>query len=190
MLRSYQRISPGPRHLETFRNNRKIFTVRVCRPHARPQAGGPPLVGCQRLLIQYIRSYPPHPEDFPPSANWGRAMPWWQETHLTWNMTNIRHYFHSLNVIYFSIVFTKFKFSVKNKMDAVNLRQPFLIWMRYYKVLYTCELNVFFEGVNGLHWSWNSSETCYMVIIFRKNIKAENVLSFSRDTSSLSRQFF
>ena len=24
-----------------------------------PQAGGPPLVGCPRLLIQYIRSYPP-----------------------------------------------------------------------------------------------------------------------------------
>jgi hypothetical protein len=25
-----------------------------------PQAGGPPLVGCPRLLIQYIRSYPPY----------------------------------------------------------------------------------------------------------------------------------
>jgi hypothetical protein len=36
MLRSYQRISPGPRHFETFRNNRKIFTVRGCRPHAQP----------------------------------------------------------------------------------------------------------------------------------------------------------
>jgi hypothetical protein len=24
-----------------------------------PQAGGPPLVVCPRLLIQYIRSYPP-----------------------------------------------------------------------------------------------------------------------------------
>ena len=38
-----------------------------------PQAGGPPLVGCPRLLIQYIRSYPsywrpflhPQPEDAP-----------------------------------------------------------------------------------------------------------------------------
>jgi hypothetical protein len=38
-----------------------------------PQAGGPPLVGCPRLLIQFIRSYPPyrrpllypHPEDAP-----------------------------------------------------------------------------------------------------------------------------
>jgi hypothetical protein len=27
-----------------------------------PQAGGPPLVGCPRLLNQYIRSYPPYLE--------------------------------------------------------------------------------------------------------------------------------
>jgi hypothetical protein len=27
-----------------------------------PQAGGPPPVGCLRLLIQYIRSYPPYLE--------------------------------------------------------------------------------------------------------------------------------
>jgi hypothetical protein len=38
LLRSYQRISPGPRHFETFRNNRNIFTVRGCRPHAQPQS--------------------------------------------------------------------------------------------------------------------------------------------------------
>jgi hypothetical protein len=68
VLRSYQRISPGPRHFKTFRNNRKIFTVRGCGPTPNPKAGGPPLVGCQRLLIQYIRSYPPYPEDLPPSA--------------------------------------------------------------------------------------------------------------------------
>ena len=43
-----------------------------------PQAGGPPLVGCPRLLIQYIRGYPPYLEAVPPSATWGRAMPWWQ----------------------------------------------------------------------------------------------------------------
>ena len=38
-----------------------------------PQAGGPPLVGCPRLLIRFIRSYPlyrrpflhPQPEDAP-----------------------------------------------------------------------------------------------------------------------------
>jgi hypothetical protein len=29
----------------------------VVSPTPNPQAGGPPLVGCPRLLIQYIRSY-------------------------------------------------------------------------------------------------------------------------------------
>jgi len=29
-----------------------------------PQAGGPPLVGCPRLLIQFIRSYPPYQRPF------------------------------------------------------------------------------------------------------------------------------
>ena len=29
-----------------------------------PQAGEPPLVGCPRLLIQYIRSYPPYGRPF------------------------------------------------------------------------------------------------------------------------------
>jgi hypothetical protein len=31
----------------------------ITNPTPNPQAGGPPLVGCPRLLIQYIRSYPP-----------------------------------------------------------------------------------------------------------------------------------
>jgi hypothetical protein len=39
-----------------------FFTVRSCYPTPNPQARGPPLVGCPRLLIQYIRSYPPHLE--------------------------------------------------------------------------------------------------------------------------------
>jgi hypothetical protein len=37
-----------------------------------------PLVGCPRLLIQHIRSYHPHLEVVPPTATWGRAIPWWQ----------------------------------------------------------------------------------------------------------------
>ena len=30
----------------------------------KPQAGGPPVVGCPRLLIQFIRSYPPYRRPF------------------------------------------------------------------------------------------------------------------------------
>jgi hypothetical protein len=57
------------RLFETFRNNKKDFYGEgLSAPSPTPQAGGPPLVGCPRLLIQYICSYPPYPEDFPPSA--------------------------------------------------------------------------------------------------------------------------
>jgi hypothetical protein len=44
LLRSYQRIMPGPRRFETFRNNNNFFS-----PTPNPQAGGPPLVGCPWL---------------------------------------------------------------------------------------------------------------------------------------------
>ena len=36
----------------------------VVRTSPNPQAGGPPLVGCPRLLIQFIRSYPPYRRPF------------------------------------------------------------------------------------------------------------------------------
>jgi hypothetical protein len=59
VLRSCQRISPRPRHFETFRNKLNFYGEGLL---AQPQAEGPPLVGCPRLFIQYIRSYHPYLE--------------------------------------------------------------------------------------------------------------------------------
>ena len=42
------------------------------------QAGGSSLVGCLRLLVQYICSCPPYLEDVPPSASCGCATVWLQ----------------------------------------------------------------------------------------------------------------
>jgi hypothetical protein len=50
-----------------------------------PQAGEPPLVGCTRLLIQFIRSYPPYrrpflhpqPEDTPCRGDRDPLITWW-----------------------------------------------------------------------------------------------------------------
>jgi len=39
--------------------NMDVLQGGVVSTSPNPQAGGPPLVGCPRLLIQYIRSYPP-----------------------------------------------------------------------------------------------------------------------------------
>jgi hypothetical protein len=41
-----------------------FFTGRVVSTSPNPQAGGPTLVGCPRLLIPFIRSYPPYRRTF------------------------------------------------------------------------------------------------------------------------------
>ena len=53
--------------------NMNVLQGGVVSTSPKPQAGGPPLAGCPRLLIQFIRSYPPYwrpflypqPEDAP-----------------------------------------------------------------------------------------------------------------------------
>jgi len=44
--------------------NISVLQVRVVSTSPNSQAGGPPLVGCPRLLIQFIRSYPPYRRPF------------------------------------------------------------------------------------------------------------------------------
>jgi hypothetical protein len=73
-----RRLSPVPRLLCLGLNIVTFLRLGV-NTSPNPQAGRPPLVGCPRLLIQYIRSYPPYLEADPPSATWGRTMPGWQQ---------------------------------------------------------------------------------------------------------------
>jgi len=63
-----------PRRCVTFSN--KLFSFRwgVVSPSPNSETGGRPFVGCPRLLIRCIHSYPPHPE----AASSIRSMPWWQ----------------------------------------------------------------------------------------------------------------
>jgi hypothetical protein len=62
VLRLCQVIRHVPRLCVVIRNKYWVLLGRVFIPPANPQAGGPPTVGCPRLLIQYIRSYPPYLE--------------------------------------------------------------------------------------------------------------------------------
>jgi hypothetical protein len=57
-----QGIRPGPRLLVIFRNKPIFLWWGIVSPTPNHQDGGPPLIGCPRLLIQYIRSYPPYLE--------------------------------------------------------------------------------------------------------------------------------
>jgi hypothetical protein len=45
-----------------IRNKYWVLRGSVVSPPPNPQARGPPTVGCPRLLIQYIHSYPPYLE--------------------------------------------------------------------------------------------------------------------------------
>jgi hypothetical protein len=60
LLKPYQIIRPCPRLCLWIFRNKDSFSQWVVSPSSKPQAGGPPLVGCPRLLIQHIRSYPPY----------------------------------------------------------------------------------------------------------------------------------
>ena len=73
-----QRISLIPRHHVIFRNMVNFLRWGVVNTSPNPQAEGPPLVRCPRLLFQYIRRYHPYLEAVPSPATWERAMPWWQ----------------------------------------------------------------------------------------------------------------
>ena len=44
--------------------NMDVLQGGVVNTSPNPQAGGPPHVGCPRLLIQFIRSYPPYQRPF------------------------------------------------------------------------------------------------------------------------------
>jgi hypothetical protein len=57
-LGSYRWISLIPRPLFIIRNVINFLEWGVVSTSPNPQIRGPPLVGCPRLLIQYIRSYP------------------------------------------------------------------------------------------------------------------------------------
>jgi len=53
------RTPPIRRPCVTFRNKLFFFLRFVVIPSSNPQNGGPPIVGCPGLLIQYIHRYPP-----------------------------------------------------------------------------------------------------------------------------------
>jgi hypothetical protein len=54
---------PRPSHSSRFYDPNNIGWG-VVSTSPNPQAGEPPLVGCPRLLIKYIRSYPPYWKPF------------------------------------------------------------------------------------------------------------------------------
>ena len=81
------RICPVPTPLCMIRNVFRFLRWGIVTASPNSQVRGPPLV-CPRLLIQYIRSYPPYLEAVPPSATCGRAILWWQGPTYHWSTSS------------------------------------------------------------------------------------------------------
>jgi hypothetical protein len=86
-----QLLSPGPRlSLWMVRNRIRLYGELLLAPRPTPTLGTTP---CRPSATAYsIHSQLPSIlEAVPPSANWGRAMPWWQGQTLSWHIVYRKH---------------------------------------------------------------------------------------------------
>jgi hypothetical protein len=77
-----QRISPCPRLLVNFRNKIIFYGEDLLAPRPTPKLEDHPLSAIRDCLFNIFSATLHIWRPFPSSATWGRAMPWWQETHL------------------------------------------------------------------------------------------------------------
>ena len=77
LLSSHQRVNPGPKHVFMLRNYASFYGEELLAPRPIPTLEDHPC----RLSATAYSIYPQLPsilEAVPPSATWGRAMPWWR----------------------------------------------------------------------------------------------------------------
>jgi hypothetical protein len=85
-LRSFQSIRPILRPFVTFRNVLIFFYGgELLAPRPTTKLEGHPLSAVRDCLLNIFAATLHIWRPSTPSATWGRAMPWWQGTHLTWN---------------------------------------------------------------------------------------------------------
>jgi hypothetical protein len=85
LLRSFfQGIRPVPNLHVRFRNKLIFYGVDLLAPRPTPKLEDHPLSAVRDCLFNIFAATLHNWRVFPLSATWGRAMPWWQGTHLTW----------------------------------------------------------------------------------------------------------
>jgi hypothetical protein len=83
-LRSFiQRICPDARLLVTFRNKLIFYGEELLGPRQTLKQEDHPLSAVRDCLFSIFVAALQNWRTSPPSATWGRALPWWQGTHLT-----------------------------------------------------------------------------------------------------------
>jgi hypothetical protein len=80
----FQGIRPGPKLLENFRNKFIFYGEEFLVVRPIPKLEDRPLSAVRDCLVSIFAATLQNWRESPPSATWGRAMPWWQGTHLTW----------------------------------------------------------------------------------------------------------
>jgi hypothetical protein len=79
-----QIIRPGPRLCVVFRNKYLVLRGRVVKPRPTPRLEDHPISAVRDCLFNIFAATLHIWRPSPLSATRGRAMPWWQWTHLTW----------------------------------------------------------------------------------------------------------
>ena len=77
LLRSYRRISPGPWHVYMFRDYASFYGEELLAPRPTPSWSTTHFWLSATAYPTYSQ-LPSILEAIPPSATWGRTMPWWQ----------------------------------------------------------------------------------------------------------------
>jgi hypothetical protein len=122
----------------------------VVSPTPNPKVWGPPLVGCNRLLIQYIRSYPPYLEGIsihnlrtrhavvirdPPSRGWFTVLRVFRI--LCWG-EKCNPYYARLDEVYESQIFVRSAFSWLQRATTYHTTMAFslrsAVWQPRYWV--------------------------------------------------------
>jgi hypothetical protein len=80
---SFQRIRPSLKPCVTFRNMLVIFYGELSFCPTAKVRDHPLSAVCDCLFGIFAATFNMR-RSSPPTASWGRAMPWWQGTHLTW----------------------------------------------------------------------------------------------------------
>jgi hypothetical protein len=81
-------MRPGPRLLVYFCNRLIFYGEEFLTPRPTPKLEDHLLPAVRDCLFDIFAAALQNWRASPPSATWGRAMPWWQGTHLTWSMTS------------------------------------------------------------------------------------------------------
>jgi hypothetical protein len=68
----------------TFRNKLIFYGEELLAPRPTPKLDDHPLSAVRDCLFNIFAANLHNWRPSPPSATWGRAMPWWPGTHLTW----------------------------------------------------------------------------------------------------------